>query len=273
MTLSLQWAKSGVVHLEGFLDVSACDRLRAVAAEIISHAYRQGEPAIVFGGPNANHDENPLFLDSGSVARVFHEYVADANQSSWDVYRSSVARIGHGLHVVVPEVARLLHDPRLRETLVGDIGYQSPAVIESLFLFKSAFAGQLHVHLDHTFLWTDPPSVALLWFALEDADVENGCLYIDPRGAVASAPLRMRREGDRAIVVGPPSAEMPSFDQLEPHEALKGDLVMLDGRVPHASAPGAPDGRSRDVLALHVVDLAAYVPPDLYLGNANLALL
>ena len=35
-------------------------------------------------------------------------------------------------------------------------------------------------HQDSTFLYTDPPSVIGLWLALEDATVENGCLFSQP---------------------------------------------------------------------------------------------
>ena len=40
--------------------------------------------------------------------------------------------------------------------------------------------GEVVPHQDSTFLYTDPPSVTGLWFALEDATVANGCLFTLP---------------------------------------------------------------------------------------------
>src|SRR3954452_13272929 len=65
----------GVVRIRGFLDPVTCETLRAVASEIVSRSFRDRRPTVVFGGPQASHDQNPLFLDSGNVARVFHEHV------------------------------------------------------------------------------------------------------------------------------------------------------------------------------------------------------
>jgi phytanoyl-CoA hydroxylase len=267
----LQWPSDselpGVIRLPGFLAPDMCDTLRAVASEIVSRSFRSGLPRVVFGGPEPNHDQNPLFLDSGSVARVFHEPV-ETSHVDWETYRSSVARIGHGLHVAVPEVQAIARDHRLSSQL-GALGYTTPAVVESLFLMKSAHAGQLHVHVDHTFLWTDPPTVTLLWLALEDADPQNGCLYVDPRGPLSFSELRMRRSGNDARIFGASSVQ-PAFDELVALPATKGDLLMVDGLLAHASGPGNSESRTRDALALHVIDLASHIPSDLYLGDATL---
>ena len=41
--------------------------------------------------------------------------------------------------------------------------------------------GEVRPHQDSTFLRTDPPSVVGLWWALEDATKQNGCLWALPR--------------------------------------------------------------------------------------------
>ena len=40
--------------------------------------------------------------------------------------------------------------------------------------------GEVRPHQDSTFLYTDPPSVVGLWWALEDATRTNGCLWVAP---------------------------------------------------------------------------------------------
>ena len=49
--------------------------------------------------------------------------------------------------------------------------------------------GEVRPHQDSTFLRTDPPSVIGLWWALEDATKQNGCLWALP-GAHAQGVAR-----------------------------------------------------------------------------------
>lgn len=49
--------------------------------------------------------------------------------------------------------------------------------------------GEVQPHQDSSFLYTDPPSVVGLWWALEDATLENGCLWSLP-GSHASGVAR-----------------------------------------------------------------------------------
>ena len=54
--------------------------------------------------------------------------------------------------------------------------------------------GEVRPHQDSTFLATDPPSVVGLWWALEDATKQNGCLWALPgshKDGVARRFLRM----------------------------------------------------------------------------------
>jgi phytanoyl-CoA hydroxylase len=50
-----------------------------------------------------------------------------------------------------------------------------------MYIFKQPFiGGEIDCHQDSTFLYTDPLSCIGFWFALEDATVDNGCLYAIP---------------------------------------------------------------------------------------------
>ena len=51
-------------------------------------------------------------------------------------------------------------------------------------------------HQDSTFLYTDPPSVVGLWFALEDATVQNGCLFTLPGSHRPGVHRRMLADGE-----------------------------------------------------------------------------
>lgn len=50
--------------------------------------------------------------------------------------------------------------------------------VQSMYIFKQpSIGGEVVPHQDSAFLSTDPPSCIGLWFALEDANKENGCLW------------------------------------------------------------------------------------------------
>ena len=51
-------------------------------------------------------------------------------------------------------------------------------VLQSMYICKQPnIGGVIHPHQDTTFLYTDPPSCTAFWIALEDATVENACLW------------------------------------------------------------------------------------------------
>ena len=56
----------------------------------------------------------------------------------------------------------------------------------SCWVQQPKIGGEVAVHQDSTFLYTDPPTVVGLWLALEDATKENGCLWHLPGPALLS---------------------------------------------------------------------------------------
>ena len=91
-----------------------------------------------------------------------------------------------------------------------------------MYIFKQPrIGGEVVCHQDAAFLHTEPSSVLGLWFALEDATVENGCMYAAPGGH--RGPLRSRfvRDGDRTRTVTLDPTPLPT-EGLVPLEAPQG---------------------------------------------------
>ena len=57
-----------------------------------------------------------------------------------------------------------------------------PGAAEHVHLQAASIGGEVGCHQDATFLYTDPVSVVGFWFAIEDATLENGCLWAAPGG-------------------------------------------------------------------------------------------
>jgi phytanoyl-CoA hydroxylase len=102
-----------------------------------------------------------------------------------------------------------------------------------MYIFKQPrIGGKVTCHQDSTFLYTEPTDIVGLWFALEDATIENGCLWAIPGGHKAGLKTRWVRaeEGMRFDDLDlTPFAE----EKLVPLEVPKGTLILLSGLLPH----------------------------------------
>ena len=67
--------------------------------------------------------------------------------------------------------------PRLAD-VAADLGLPDAVALQSMYIFKQPFiGGEVGCHQDATFLYTDPMTVTGFWFAIEDATLDNGCIW------------------------------------------------------------------------------------------------
>ena len=176
----------------------------------------------------------------------------------------SINKIGHAQHDLDDEFERF-DDLRLAE-IAGDIGMVDARALQSMYIFKQPhIGGEVGCHQDATFLYTDPISVTGFWFAIEDATLENGCLWAAPGGHRGLLRQLFKRNdtGEGTVMEqshdtplpGPP----PAGDGLVPLEVPAGTLVVLNGKLPHWSDVNR-SGVSRHAYTLHCVSAAADYP-------------
>jgi phytanoyl-CoA hydroxylase len=116
----------------------------------------------------------------------------------------------------------------------------------------SRVAGEVVPHQDSTFLYTDPPTCVGAWFALEDATLQNGCLWIQPGSHTRGVARRMKLTAERVIAF---EGQLPEFDMSSfvPLEVAAGALVLLHGAVWHMSHENTSP-RSRHAYSVHFVE-------------------
>jgi phytanoyl-CoA hydroxylase len=241
--------------------------LRERAVQLVSE-FDPADYISIFSTREQTRTSDDYFLDSGDKIRFFFEEEAfDAEGRLRQSKERSINKIGHALHDLDPVFNRFSRTPELA-ALVSDLGYTQPLLVQSMYIFKQPnIGGEVTCHQDATFLYTEPPSVTGLWFALEDATQENGCLWAIPGGhqrGLKSRFMRVPSGGTRFSVYD--ESAWPR-DQLVPLEVKKGTLIILNGLLPHMSLVNRSP-KSRHAYTLHIMEADCHYPTDNWLQRA-----
>ena len=259
-----QYERDGFLVLDGFKDALSCDLLRKRAKELVQDFNPEGMVSI-FSTHQQNHLRDDYFLGSADKIRFFFE--EDAFLPNGELKQSkeqSINKIGHALHELDPVFAEFSTTASIRD-LVSDLGIDKPLLVQSMYIFKQPeIGGEVTCHQDSAFLYTQPIDIAGLWFALEDATTENGCLLVIPGGHKEGLKSRWRRdaEGRMGFEVFDPTP-FPE-ERLVPVEVSKGALIVLHGLLPHKSLANR-SAKSRHAYTLHAIGSRASYPADNWL--------
>lgn len=259
--------RDGFLIVENFAKPEDCERLKQRAEGLVAAFDPQGVISI-FTTKEQTRISNEYFLESGDKIRFFFEEDAFALDGSLRQSKeNSINKIGHALHDLDPAFERFSRKPELA-AIAADLGYKQPLLLQSMYIFKQPnIGGEVTCHQDATFLYTEPMTVTGFWFALEDATLENGCLWAIPGGHKLGLKKRFSRAkggGTKMEVLD--DSPWPD-DQLVPLEVKAGTLIILHGLLPHMSyANRSP--KSRHAYTIHVVDGAAEYPADNWLRRS-----
>ncbi len=258
-----RYGRDGFLVLDGFASADACARLRA-AAEAIVDGFEPDERRTVFSTDEQTRVSDRNFLSSGSgIWCFFEEEAFDEHGALRQDKRLSINKIGHAMHDLDPEFEQFTYTSDLAG-VASDLGLERALALQSMYLFKQPFiGGEVGCHQDATFLYTDPVGVTGFWFALEDATIDNGCLWAAPGGHRTSLRKQFRRAGttddDGTEFVVLDEAPLPEPSELVPLEVPAGTLVVLHGLLPHWSDVNRSP-RSRHAYSVHCIDAAADYP-------------
>jgi phytanoyl-CoA hydroxylase len=233
------------------------------------------------------------FLDSSDKIHYFAEPAAsvkvDRSPSSRQLRDSylthkitALNKAGHGMHVPPQQP---FHDytcsPKVRALVTYFLGWKDPVVPQSMYIFKqAATGGAVHSHQDSTFLYTTPvQSCVGLWLALDDATLDNGCLWLRPKShnePVRRQYIRNPVHFDKNNNNNTDKTDAPKFimnDLYQQHDVTwdgelpddlraagfipvpckAGDLLVFNGELDHLSLPNYSNA-PRHTFQLHLVE-------------------
>ncbi len=259
------WHDTGYLVLPGFKSLADCAAAMARAHALVE-AFEPDAGASRFSTRDRSLVADAALLASAATVQCFFEEEAIDDAGKLLVPKSrAINKIGHALHDLDAVFSAFSHGPELA-ALAADLGLQAPQVWQSQLIFKQPhIGGEVGWHQDASFFVTAPQTVTTFWFALEDATLDNGCLWVEagghrgPRGVLreqyvcdhAAGTLRMQSLN---------ATPWPTTAQAVPLPVAAGTLVVFHGLLPHCSAANR-SAKSRLAYTLHVTDgQAAYAP-------------
>ncbi|TNN62930.1 Phytanoyl-CoA dioxygenase domain-containing protein 1 [Liparis tanakae] len=276
-----KFMEDGYVVLDGLLTSWECEELRQRMAEIVE---RMDVPEHCRTTFSTNHDEqlktqvtsrNPpaqremsikLRYDNGVMSLVSVSVPLFVTQGNADYFITSGDKIrfffekgvfdDKALHAFEPLYKKVTHSPKIQGA-AKKMGLVSPVVLQSMFIFKQpGFGGEVTPHQDATFLYTEPLGrVVGLWIALEDATVNNGCLWFIPGSHNGGISRRMVRTPPGSFPLTDFAGREQSYadEQFVAVPVKKGSVVLIHGEVVHRSAQNTSED-SRHVYTFHLME-------------------
>ena len=246
-----QFSEQGYLVLENVIRAEDIEKLRAAALSIVDH-FDIDSNRSVFKTTDRDSGRDDYFFKSAEKIHCFLE--ADAVDEIGDLIKPAhlaINKIGHAMHDLDPAFEAFCRLPQFAE-LTRDIGFQKPLLWQTMYIFKQPkIGGEVRWHQDASYLISEPADVVGIWIAVEDANRDNGCLWVQPGGH--RSPLREIYQVENGVgeLTDLDTTPWPQDDKAIPLEVTAGSMVIFSDHMPHCSSQNLSE-HSRHAFTLHV---------------------
>ncbi len=166
----------------------------------------------------------------------------------------------HHPHKISPLVRDYLAEPTIQRVLQGVIGPNTKCMQSMLFIKSAGKPGQAW-HQDEDFIPTRDRSLMGAWIAIDDATVNNGCLWILPGSHRPGVLWPMHAHTDKRFDCTHESHGFPFRDEdAVAVEVKAGSIVFFNGYTLHRSLPNRKESGFRRVLVNHYMSSESLLP-------------
>jgi ectoine hydroxylase-related dioxygenase (phytanoyl-CoA dioxygenase family) len=166
----------------------------------------------------------------------------------------------HFPHKLSDLMHKTLAHPAVVDALTGIIGPNVKAMQSMLFIKSEGRPGQAW-HQDELFIPTRDRSLTAAWIALDDATVENGCLWVLPGSHRRGVLYPDRDHHDPRFDCEVEAYDFPYRDEdAVAVEAPTGSVVVFNGYLLHMSLPNTGRHGLRRALVSHYMSAESFLP-------------
>jgi ectoine hydroxylase-related dioxygenase (phytanoyl-CoA dioxygenase family) len=166
----------------------------------------------------------------------------------------------HFPHKISPLMRETLAHPRIVEILTRAIGPNIKCMQSMLFIKHAGKPGQAW-HQDEDFIPTRDRSLGAAWIALDDATIDNGCLWVIPGSHRAGILWPLRQHSNPEYDSIPESFDFPyrETDAIAV-EVPAGSIVFFHGYLLHKSLKNRRSAGFRRALVNHYMSAESLLP-------------
>jgi len=260
------YANQGYAVIENAISSETCLALKQRSQELVynfklscvcddfllrSDAYLNTESVSDLSNRNNFYFEKEAFSEKGKLLYPIEK---------------SINKITFSLHKLDSLFQSFSNSSEIRE-VVKCIGKEHARIVQSMYIFKQAHIGdQVDFHQDATFLHAFPSPAFAVWIALEDATIDNGCLWVLP--GWHDQPLRnfLTRNSTGLVLEVYDPTSWPE-DKAIPLEVKAGTAIVLHAHLPHGSHPNRST-RTRQAYSMHFIEEGSHLLESCWLeGN------